>query len=134
VTAVDDLLAFLRAQMDAEAELAHRLGERYRVRNSDRADDGQPYWPLPSVEANLNRSGDPDIAAGLDLIKLYNPQRVLAEVEANRDLIGHIEGLILYATSPNYAHGGIEAWANRALTMLAQPHAGRQGWREEWRA
>lgn len=113
-------MAFVRQQVDEDELVARMLlieAQRVSLTLKDPKHLGKfmPGWSLwPDVEQMA--------------------QDRLAEVEAKRDLIGHIEGLILYATSPNYAHGGIEAWANRALTMLAQPYAGREGWREEWSA
>jgi hypothetical protein len=126
---MDDLVTWLRAQLDAEYDLASRLAARYRVRNADRPDDGQPYWPLPTVEACFRNRADPDIAAGLDLIKAYGPDRVLAEVDAKRRVLDWLVDCEAKAVGNNW-------WVLEvadALRSLALPYAGRDGWREEWR-
>lgn len=157
MTAVDELVAFVRQQLDADEALARRVAERYVVRNSDRPDDGQPYWPLPSIEATFRGRIDPDIVAGLDLIRTYDPARVLAEVEAKRRILD----LHIGAHDCTEIHTGVypddwpadagwgKAGERRAhaanehfeadqpcptVRLLAQPYAGRDGWREEWQA
>lgn len=140
-----DLVAFLRAQLDAEAALARRVANRYRVRNPDRVDDGRPYWPLPSVAANLrNRATEPGIAAGLDLIEMYSPARVLAEVDAKRRILDeHLQGHTYCRTCPplsGCAHTGPSGWPPErigyicpTIRLLALPYAGHADYREEWR-
>jgi hypothetical protein len=133
-----DLIAWLRRQLDEEERLASRLAARYRVRNPDRADDGQLFWPLPSVEAQFRHAGDPDIAAGLDLIRAWSPARVLAEVAAKRriidlrdvmaDVVQASEGTVLAGASKVR----LGAYEN-VLRLLALPYAARPGYREEWR-
>lgn len=154
VTAVDELVAYVRQQLDAEDGLARRVAERYTIRNPDRADDGQPYWPLPSVEASFRGRIDPDIVAGLDLIRTYDPARVLAEVEAKRRILDlHEPQRRRLAIVPEDGNGTItlgfyvcpiclpstiehgqefDEGPCPTVRLLAQPYAGRDGWREEW--
>lgn len=123
----DDLVTWIKAQLDAEYDLASRLAERYR-----RPDDGQPYWPLPSIERNWNfrpeeREHDPDIAAGLDLIKAYNPHRVMAEIDAKRHILDECDSMI-----NGWTHEETKDFGKGILRLLALPMAGREGYRSEW--
>jgi hypothetical protein len=56
-------------------------------------------------------------------IARWDPARVLAEVEAKRKILSMYEDY-----TAERRHLGPVIWA------LAQPYAGRPGWREEWRA
>lgn len=78
-----DIETFIRARLDEDEQTARAVAERYiDIR------DGSPYWPLPSVVARYRSyAPDPGIAAGLDLIKTYNPARVLREVQAKRAIV-----------------------------------------------
>lgn len=138
---MDDLIGWLRAQLDEDERVAREANPAPWRRITDK------HWLDPNTIFGGSYMGDQEKlrnVASLEIswvkegnaehITRWDPARVLAEVEAKRDLLGHVEGLILYATSPNYAHGGIEAWANRAICLLAQPYAERPGWQEEWRA
>src|SRR5690242_7238556 len=79
-----DLVVWLTAQLDQDEQLARTVADRYvDVR------DGRPYWPLPSVEARF-RDAQPAIRAGLDLIKLYDPARVLRGVAAHREMLAAV--------------------------------------------
>lgn len=129
---MDELVAFVRAALDEDERLARRVAGRYTVRNPDRPDNGHPYWPLPSVERNWHfrseeSDSDPDIAAGLDLIKAYNPQRVLAEVQAKRRILDECDSIIY-----GWTHEETKDYGRDILKALAQPYAGQPGWREEW--
>jgi hypothetical protein len=86
-TPKEDLVSWLTAQLDHDEQVAQTVADRYLdVR------DGRPYWPLPSVEARF-RDAQPAIRAGLDLIKLHDPARVLRQVAAYRRILSRHEGL-----------------------------------------
>lgn len=143
----DDLVAFLTARLDEKRALATRVAARYVKSGPYSETPGEPIWPLPTIEAQL-RGREPEIAEGLDLIKLYSPARVLAEVEAARRIIA--EHPHYKANSPDSAYwtadfgcgtchihqhdGGIfgEGWC-KTLRLLALPDASHPSYREEWR-
>lgn len=128
---VDNLVEWLRAQLDEDERLARRVADRYRIRNEDREDNGRPYWPLPSVVANLrDRGRDPDIAAGLDLIEAYGPKRVLDEVAAQRAILQLATDLLDEAFEWENHHA---TDARCIVKLLALPYADRPGCRDEWR-
>lgn len=61
-------------------------------------------------------------------IARWDPARVLDEVEAKRRILDDLDGE--YLESPSIVDG----LSVRVLLSLAQPFAGREGWREEWSA
>jgi hypothetical protein len=146
------LVDFLRARYGEEEHLARRLAARYVVRNPDHPENGQPYWPLPSVEPRF-QSDDPDIAAGLDLVRLYSPQRALAEAGAKRRITALHAPEVRSVAAPPYddCTGAARSreyevtcpvcgWASsdptsgcETLRLLAVPYAGHPGYRPEWR-
>jgi hypothetical protein len=144
---MDDLIAWLSVQLDDDERVASIIRHggylppiwHATVRPDGSADlyaEEKINYP-PDAESEF----DPEPFAHVEADRLqhehiarWDPARVLAEVEAKRTLIARLEGLLMYATSPNYAHTGIEAWATDTLKQVALPMAGRDGWREEWRA
>jgi hypothetical protein len=69
-------------------------------------------------------------------IARHDPARVLAEVAAKRQLLTicvaamEADEIPEHATWSDYAAGA--EVARDVLTVMAQPFAGRPGWREEW--
>lgn len=129
VTAVDELLTFLRAALDAEERAAQGLDE---------------------TELNLaEHYFGPDVRALLE--------RVPAEVAAKRAILDDLiatehflndrewygcravtEAISADPDEPDVPTGqpctcGRDADVLRRIRLLAQPCAGRDGWREEWR-
>jgi CxxC motif-containing protein (DUF1111 family) len=94
VTAVDELVAFVRAALDAKEQEAR---------------------------AFLARSG-----TSLLPQRLYREQ--LAEVEAKRQVVEECA----YALAKSAPRSTLNDFAWTVLRPLAQPYAGRPGWREEW--
>jgi hypothetical protein len=139
---MDDLIAFVRAQLDDDERVARTATSGPWV--AKRADDSvyavetsivmgghDGGWYIVPAQVEGGEGIEPGDAQH---IARWEPARVLAEVDARRVLLARLEGLLLYATSPNYAHSGIEAWATDTLKQVAQPYRGRSGWREEWQA
>ena len=113
-----DLMAWLRAQMDADERPALAAAARYV------APDGQAYWPLPSVRARF-RDADDGIRAGLELIASHDPARVLRQVAAMRAIVDACEYTLDYE---DYG------WplARDVLRHLATMYADRDGYQPEW--
>jgi hypothetical protein len=109
---MDDLIAFLRAQLDEDERVAA-------------AADGPGWGP------------DSPLIDGRELahIARWDPARVLAEVEAKRRVIDVLRGYEPndeWDTQPDMGQRANNAAG--ALRALAQSYAGRDGWREEWSA
>lgn len=125
---MSDLIAWLRAQLDDDERrtIARRDGHPGPCLNYPGQDpeDHDPYdacyLHLHDVEATPYR----DVEFGL------------AEVDAKRKILDEYEA----AFTRRKDHPGDLPLAGAILTMvrvvklLAQPYAGRDGWREEWRA
>jgi hypothetical protein len=139
MTDVAELMAFVRACLDEDERVARAAngprwkagdgnvseGGLYALRGSgddgwsiawfdlgtaNEADDGTrqlPRWPKMQRHAQANA----------DHAARHDPARVLAQVAAKRALLAEL------------------AAANMvfAMRLLAEPYAGRPGWREEWR-
>jgi hypothetical protein len=126
---MDDLIAFLRAQLDEDERVAREAGQDRPDWKFDHAFDGHyPYSRELGISAGTTQAPgyvDPPQA---EHIARWDPARVLAEVEAKRRILDDYEREDL-TLSP-------EHWSTLedVIRALAQPYAGRPGWREEWRA
>lgn len=135
---MDDLITWLRAQLDDDERVAHeclqapadRLGVQLGTYRWEAREDGvwcRNYLVAPRVS-------DEDGAH----IARWDPARVLAEVEAKRRIIERYEDCLARQEDPDYssiaAHGQAAEYEDWVIPALAQPYAGRPGWREEWAA
>jgi hypothetical protein len=113
VTAVDELIAFLRHQLDEDERVARALEPAYGI------------YP------------DGHTQAGSEYLDRFYVDRVLAEVEAKRRIVDEWNRR-WDAEDPDYdVRRTDDNWGDAltfAVKLLAQPYAGREGWREEWRA
>lgn len=114
---MDELITWLRAQLDDDERAA---------RAATVLPGGAAEW-FTGAEGSV-LAADPSqlhvrgAVLSLDDIGVHiarwDPARVLAEVEAKRRILDDFSW---------------EAGQVRAIQLLAQPYAGRDGWREEWR-
>lgn len=112
MSAVDELITWLRAQLDDDERVARAA------------------WP--DCTPDDPRASDEDIRH----IARWDPARVLAEVEAKRRILDLAPAAVMRALGtqdPDFRDGYLDAH-EEAVKLLAQPYAGRPGWREEWRA
>lgn len=122
-TSVDDLITWLRAQIDEDERAAQKAwGAEWR------AELQEPRQHIVTVGASQVQDGV-SVASGapavLPHIAAHSPARVLREVEAKRRIIA--SELSPY---PEAAHADV---ATVTLRLLALPYADRPGYREEWR-
>lgn len=119
VTAVDELVAFVRAALDRQhaaliALRDHRASEDQcvNVEGDDPAEfPFDPYGGGCAIHIRLSAA-----------VVYRDVEYGLAEVEAKRRILDLAES---------------EDWDNNVKSivhLLAQPYAGHDGWREEWRA
>jgi hypothetical protein len=138
VTDLPDLVAWLRAQIDEDERVARAAIDRTTVKDwanrSDKPDSG--HWSIEdltdddwyAIVDQQNRQiivyneGRPDLHQARHIAR-HDPARLLAEVAAKRRLIEVAVGAIESAQPLT---------GNRIVRLLAQPFAGRPGWREEW--
>lgn len=114
---MEALIAFLRAALNEDERVA-RQATVQGVRDL--------------VKDNMNRFHV------VRHVARWEPDRVLVEVEAKRRILDRYEDAIARQTDPDYseitARDQAQEYEDWIIPALAQPYAGRPGWREEWRA
>lgn len=116
----DDLVTWLRAQLDEDERVA------------------QAAIPGPWVADGdeVLHDGDQVVLSGhsTEHVARHDPVRVLAEMEAKRELIAvYEEAAEYYDKIDRRAPAGEAHGLRTALKHLALPYADREGYREEWR-
>lgn len=152
-TMTDDLIAFLRECLDKDAEVARAAaampggvpGEQWRV-SGTHADDGGTYWSITTgtpdlvqtvelVGSGMSGGGAHTEEVALHIVR-HDPARVLAEIDAKRQIVEDFERADRYSRT---TWGQSNADQSRARTMgkvvrlLALPYADHPDYREEWR-
>jgi hypothetical protein len=119
---VEDLVQWLRAQLDEDEQTAREASNRrWLVQDNiielypEREDDGFMSWPTRS---------DARHAAN------WEPARVLREIDAKRQILGRYEEL----RADKSGIGDVEEeYQYFLLRLLAAVYEDRPGWRKEWR-
>ncbi len=106
MSSVDDLVTWLRAQLDDDERVA---------REAVQWSEGAAEWANP---------GEPD----WEHIARHGPARVLAEVDAKRRLLDYLVALEDKALDGNWWNLDTDEPAK----LLALPYADRPGYRDEW--
>lgn len=145
VTGVEDLVTWLRAAYDDVEQVAQEAIRehsdptgRWRL-GGDGGDDVLPDDPTGNDWVAVGPFGGGLGHGTAAHIVRWDPARVLAEVEAKRRILDEVKPQI------DSMDGQIESeWGSGVceptgesdllVKLLAQPYAGRHGWREEWRA
>lgn len=147
---MDDLVAWLRAQLDREERdanlipgggyrparwTAHRVldGEWAEIRQHELPhgadDDEQPEVSTAGLMV-WGRNEDEHVAR-------WDPARIVAEVEAKRQILVEIDRRLRHQTlkATIYCPGNPDCACHSCLIVkaLALPYAGEPGYREEWR-
>lgn len=118
---MDDLVQWLRAQLDEDERIAKEAGGRrgqWRLaRPLDDAELGDASWLRPPYLKHVER---------------HDPARVLAEIDAKRRILYLAVQLPKVTASTDMFDNNRDAWAE-VLKQLAAPYAGRPGYKPEWR-
>ena len=130
MSGVDELVAFLRAALDRDEQVARGAtqGAPWRIEGSSivgrswRASESSPEtlvvkhtWPQEAEH-----------------IVRWDPARVLAEVAFKRRILDRHARVLERGNWAWFA--GSESESGEELRALAQPYAGQPGWRAEWAA
>jgi hypothetical protein len=116
---MDELVEWLRAQLDEDEQAARRAGDSFRQVGETGV--------IVAIEGDRAEECASANWAGIaEHIVRHDPARVLREVDAKRQMIGAIEHLLVQVDDPF-------ADAKGVLRLLALPYADRPGFREEWR-
>lgn len=132
---MDDLVQWLRAQLDEDEHAARAAGgEAWQWEHGygDMCNDRTcPYGELATDEAVIMqvhgfdvRQDDRQVA---DHIARHDPARVLREIDAKRRVIVGLQHL-LRGDDPF-----VTSIADDSLRALAEPYADRPGYRDQWR-
>ncbi|MEU4348293.1 DUF6221 family protein [Streptomyces sp. NPDC023838] len=125
---MDDLVQFLRDRLDEDERAAHAAPgpswERREIRDHDGSFVFEEYVAVADPGRNKVVLSDVD-AEVLPFVLRHDPARVLAEVDAKRQLVARVENHALLM-GRDEIHGDL-------LRLLALPYAGHPDYREEWR-
>lgn len=132
----DDLIVWLRAQLDDDERVAREVPESSRTWHTAGG------WPETGPDGVADEAGrwiveeadERDVAH----IARWDPAAVLAEVEAKRRTLDlHWPDTIQYVKPKCHECSGCGCCSMDhpcdTVRLLAQQYAGRPGWREEWR-
>lgn len=123
---MDDLIAWLRAQLDDDERVARQMT----------AEPCGFYIEAETADTNI-------MTVGAHVYR-WTPKRVLAEVDAKRRILVEIFGYEAKIDGEwGCCHSAADIGAGKcpeidineiaALRILALPYAGRDGYRDEWR-
>ncbi|MFB8393670.1 DUF6221 family protein [Streptomyces yangpuensis] len=126
---MDDLVQFLRARLDEDEQTARAAGGT--------------WWAPPDLPGQVHDSGGINIEAKLPSfaahIARHDPARVLAEVDAKRQILRRLEGAestLGAAEKGTVPHdlmtGAVNSWRD-AVRLLALPYADHPDYRQEWK-
>lgn len=129
----DDLVDFLRARYDEEAELAQAAdGDQIEATDSLW---GTKYLTLRGDHDDRHTTELP--AALANHIARHDPARVLAEVEAKREMLREADSFCAeyYADmdDDSSAYQRAACWRETNARLLALPYANHPDYRDEWR-
>lgn len=145
MSSVDDLIVFLRAQLDEDERVAQKAD---RAGLNGVSPSEPQTWYLSGNETVYSDPHGVALVTGVhgylgeelgDHIVRHDPARVLAEVDAKRETLKFCEHLLetkqVQETADElseYSLGRAQA-GGHMLRLLALPYAGRPGYRDEWR-
>ena len=136
----EEPVVWLRAQVEADLALARRLAARWVAPADHPTRGGEAIWPASSVEALMVfRGEDPDVNAGLDLIRLCSPAYVIARCEAELAILDacvpgeNAEAALEAGDISAEEYVTAEAMGTGIVRLLASGYRHRRGYREEWK-
>lgn len=131
---MDDLIAFVRAQLDADERVAQAAGGAWTALEISPA---HVTWEILRAGGVVAEAAKPDAQH----IALWDPARALAEIEAKRQILELHSGGDFPADPDELGGYSWTAHCTRCgepapcaeVRLLALPYVGRDGWREDWR-
>ncbi|WP_322501799.1 DUF6221 family protein [Streptomyces rochei] len=124
---MDDLVQWLRAQLDEDERIARAADDSLGKMNLD-----WTYQPEDKLGGKVvsARGADLiyDVAVGIgEHVSVHDPRRVLREIDVKRRVIVGLQHL-LRGDDPF-----VTSIADDSLRALAEPYADRPGYRDQWR-
>lgn len=125
-----DLVAWLRAQLDEDERVARAAGDSwgYHWTHEPCDFDESMSEGVHAERGDVVSCGEVSPEHG-EHIARWDPARVLAEVEAKRQLLSWVEEVSESATLGDFF--GVDP--DEFTVRMALPYAGRPGYLEEWR-
>jgi Family of unknown function (DUF6221) len=124
---MDDLVAWLRAQLDEDERIARRAGDSFRQ-------IGETGVIVATEGDRAEECASANWAGVAEHIVEHDPARVLREIDAKRRLLAIHRP---YVPEPDQSclgcAGGIMFTSCPVVRLLALPYADRPGYCEEWR-
>ncbi|MBZ6250542.1 hypothetical protein KVH27_19440 [Streptomyces olivaceus] len=130
-----DLVQWLRAQLDDDAEAAQRAFSGQL--------DPENGWGAYRPEGQRHTTITPHVgmiheAVQADHVIAWNPARALREIDAKRQIVALCEPPLVDVTGPgdterSFMPGEGPPWGMDVLKLLALPYADRPSYRDEWR-
>ncbi|MGW6743767.1 DUF6221 family protein [Streptomyces sp. NPDC055025] len=117
----DDLVAFIRARLNEDEEIARRAGDSFRQ-------IGETGVIVATEGDRAEECASANWAGVAEHIVAQDPARVLREIDAKRKTLDDCEGIIVgwhYEESKEFAHD--------VLRNAALPYVDHADYREEWR-
>lgn len=114
---MDDLVQWLREQLDEDERTARRAGDSFRQ-------IGETGVIVATEGDRAEECASANWAGIAKHIVAHDPARVLREIDAKRQIVDR------YAWLREHGDTGNMAWV---LQVLALPYADQPGYREEWR-
>ena len=137
---MDDLITFLRARLDEDAAAAHDSGSALVAWLTYRDDAGQMLYT--TVASGGEGDWDVWVANGQELPApasarvVYDPARVLREVEARRAILARYEDCLTRMEDPDYsavtARDQAREYEDFVLPNLAAVYSSHPDYRQEW--
>jgi hypothetical protein len=146
VSGVDDLVQWLRDQLDEDEQVAREATPgpwrnaptpRHRVTASGRSEEAvfaSPPDVGATVVATTGEAVERRHLVDAEHIARHDPARVLREIDAKRKLLAAYAEVAANDVDESYEYA--YGWANglgHAVRLLAEAYADRPGYREEWR-
>jgi hypothetical protein len=137
----DELVAFVKRCLDKDEQVAQRAKDLAKTRHWDSSPEGSVIDATVHTEYRYLAVG-PDYRSLDDIgehIARWDPARVLAEVAAKRRILDDYDIVVSAIRRVDDVDGNRLLYARLEaresdIRWLAQPYAGHEGWREEWRA
>lgn len=134
MSSTDELITFIRAQLDEDERLAHAAG-------AEPGCSGWAEWYVDGMSARGNSTARRDTGVlivrhswpnELAHIVAHDPARVLREVEAKRRILDEYE---VQRRRTYFADAEVTEYVgDTILPLLAAPYADRPGYQDEWRS
>jgi hypothetical protein len=133
---VDDLIAFLRARLNEDEELAQECPPNFNIAESpEREGMFEIRAHAPEAPGRFDDLGEFQYPYA-QYIARHDPARVLADVDAKRQIIEEhtdLDGAICPTCTEQDTYRTPQAEPCRTLRLLALPYAGHPAYREGWR-